>query len=92
MSAVRPRLVMSAESDDLHAEFGVDMTRFPTVGHLVSWATYAPKARQSAGKSKPGTMHRQPLAGQRPRRGRHRRVSAQDLPGIALPPPGPPPR
>src|SRR5499427_9221799 len=31
------------------------MTRFPTAGHLVSWAKYAPKARQSAGRSKPGT-------------------------------------
>src|ERR1700683_5636113 len=31
------------------------MARFPTAGHLVSWAKYAPKARQSAGKSKPAT-------------------------------------
>jgi hypothetical protein len=31
------------------------MTRFPTAGHLVSWAKFAPRARQSAGKSKPGT-------------------------------------
>jgi transposase len=31
------------------------LTRFPTAGHLVSWAKYAPKARQSGGKSKPGT-------------------------------------
>ena len=31
------------------------MTRFPTAPHLVSWAKYAPKARQSAGRSKPGT-------------------------------------
>ncbi len=31
------------------------MTRFPTAGHLVSWAKFAPQARQSAGKSKPGT-------------------------------------
>src|SRR5262249_41462339 len=28
---------------------------FPTAGHLVSWAKYAPKAKQSAGKSKPAT-------------------------------------
>ena len=40
---------------ELIAEIGVDMTRFPSAGHLVSWAKYAPKARQSAGKSKPGT-------------------------------------
>ena len=42
-------------AQELIAETGVDMTRFPTAGHLVSWAKYAPKARQSAGKSKPGT-------------------------------------
>jgi transposase len=44
-----------AGAQELIAEIGVDMTRFPTAAHLVSWAKYAPKARQSAGKSKPGT-------------------------------------
>ena len=44
-----------AGAQELIAEFGVDMTRFPTAGHLVSWAKYAPKARQSAGKNKPST-------------------------------------
>jgi transposase len=42
-------------AQEMIAEFGVDMTRFPTAGHLVSWAKYAPKARQSAGKHKPGS-------------------------------------
>jgi transposase len=42
-------------AQELIAEFGVDMTRFATAGHLVSWAKYAPKAKQSAGRSKPGT-------------------------------------
>ena len=42
-------------AQELIAEIGVDMTRFPTASHLVSWAKYAPKARQSAGKNKPGT-------------------------------------
>jgi transposase len=42
-------------AQELIAEIGVDMTRFPDAGHLVSWAKYAPKARQSAGKNKPGT-------------------------------------
>ena len=42
-------------AQELIAEIGIDMTRFPTAGHLVSWARYAPKARQSAGRSKPGT-------------------------------------
>jgi len=42
-------------AQELIAEIGVDMTRFPTAGHLVSWARYAPQAKQSAGRSKPGT-------------------------------------
>lgn len=42
-------------AQELIAEIGVDMTRFPTAGHLVSWAKFAPLARQSAGKSKPGS-------------------------------------
>jgi transposase len=42
-------------AQELIAEIGTDMTRFPDAGHLVSWAKYAPKARQSAGKNKPGT-------------------------------------
>src|SRR5262252_5051531 len=31
------------------------MSRFPTPAHLVSWARFAPKARQSAGKTRPST-------------------------------------
>jgi transposase len=42
-------------AQEIIAEIGTDMTRFPTAGHLVSWAKYAPRARQSAGKAKPGT-------------------------------------
>ncbi len=41
--------VMAAQ--DLLAETGADMSRFPTTGHLVSWANFAPRARQSAGRS-----------------------------------------
>jgi transposase len=44
----------TAGAQELIAEIGVQMARFPTAGHLVSWARFAPKARQSAGKSKPG--------------------------------------
>jgi len=36
----------------LIAEIGVDMTRFPTAGHLVSWARFAPGVKESAGKRK----------------------------------------
>lgn len=34
------------------AEIGVDMTRFPTAGHLCSWAKFAPGINSSAGKTK----------------------------------------
>jgi len=36
---------------DLIAEIGVDMSAFPTAGHLASWARVAPRARES-GKRK----------------------------------------
>ena len=42
-------------AQDLIAETGADMSRFPTPAHLVSWARFAPKARQSAGRSKAAT-------------------------------------
>ena len=34
------------------AEVGLDMTRFPTPGHLASWARFAPGVKQSAGRNK----------------------------------------
>src|SRR5262249_20211844 len=34
------------------AEIGLDMARFSTAGHLVSWAKYAPGVKESAGKKK----------------------------------------
>lgn len=42
------------------AEIGIDMTRFPTAGHLLSWAGLCPRLDESAGKrrstrTRPGT-------------------------------------
>ncbi|MFI7700589.1 IS110 family transposase [Nonomuraea sp. NPDC049480] len=34
------------------AEIGLDMSRFPTAGHLASWARFAPGVKESAGKKK----------------------------------------
>jgi transposase len=34
------------------AEIGVDMSRFPTAGHLASWARFAPGVKESAGRKK----------------------------------------
>jgi transposase len=34
----------------LIAEIGIDMTRFPSVGHLISWAGFCPRLDESAGK------------------------------------------
>ena len=36
----------------LVAEIGVDMTRFPSAGHLVSWAGLCPRNDESAGKKR----------------------------------------
>jgi transposase len=64
-AAVLPAVARLAEipgvSEDLAAgliaEIGLDMTRFPTPGHLVSWAGMAPVAHQSGprqGRAKKG--------------------------------------
>ena len=39
-------------AQELIAELGVDMAVFPTAGHLVSWAKFAPIDSQSAGRRK----------------------------------------
>lgn len=42
----------------LIAEIGVDMKRFPTAGHLASWARFAPVVNESAGKKKSSSTGR----------------------------------
>ena len=39
-------------AQDLIAEIGVDMSAFPTAGHLCSWARLTPRVTESAGKRK----------------------------------------
>jgi transposase len=34
------------------AEIGLDMSRFPTPGHLASWAKFTPSVKESAGKNR----------------------------------------
>jgi transposase len=36
------------------AEIGLDMTRFPTAGHLISWARLCPRTIQSGAREHPG--------------------------------------
>lgn len=42
----------------LLAEIGTDMSRFPTAGHLVSWAGLCPKNDESAGKRRSNRMRK----------------------------------
>lgn len=42
-------------AQELIAEIGVDLSRFPTPAHLVSWAKFAPIDNNSAGKKRGGT-------------------------------------
>jgi len=45
---------LSAET--IVAEIGIDMSRFPTAGHLISWAGLCPKNDESAGKRRSTRM------------------------------------
>src|SRR6266508_1664568 len=38
-------------AQEIIAEIGVEMARFPTADHLVSWAIFAPTLKASAGKT-----------------------------------------
>ena len=41
-------------AQEIIAEIGLDMARFPTPGHLVSWAKLSPRTIQSGAKNRPG--------------------------------------
>ncbi|HEU0128489.1 MAG TPA: transposase, partial [Pseudonocardiaceae bacterium] len=45
-------------AQELIAEIGVDVTRFPTAAHLVSWAKFAPIDHNSAGNKRGGSTGR----------------------------------
>jgi len=61
-AAVRLLTTMPGLSDTtarvLIAEIGTDMTRFPTVGHLISWAGLCPRLDESAGKRRSNRTRR----------------------------------
>jgi transposase len=58
LNAVTRLAAIPGLSEDLArsiiAETGLDMTRFPTAGHLVSWAGLCPSARQSGPRARAG--------------------------------------
>ena len=74
------------------AEIGRDMSRFPTAGHLISWAGLCPRNDESAGKRRSTRMrkgaawlkHPRPMRlGCRPQKGQ---LSAGAVPSSARPP------
>ena len=50
--------VSSLSAEVIVSEVGLDMSRFPTVGHFISWAGLCPKNDQSAGKRRSTRMRK----------------------------------
>ena len=48
----------SVSSHVVVAEIGIDMSRFPTPGHLLSWACMCPRNDESAGKRRSTRMRK----------------------------------
>ena len=76
------------------AEIGTGMTRFPTAGHLASWAHLAPGIKESAGQEERQRLHRsrQRLPGRHLGQRSRRRSQDQHVPGREIPAHRPPPR
>ena len=73
-------------AQDAIAETGADMTRFPTPGHLASWAGRTPLDQQSGKRAGPARhKQRQPLPRRRHRRDRRRGRQDPDPRGRPLP-------
>ena len=78
--------ISQAGAQGILAETGLDMSRFPTAGHLVSWAKLVPAHHPVRGPQ-PLRQDRQgqPLPQGHPRRGRRRGRQDRHLPGRAVP-------
>ncbi len=66
--ATIPGIATLTTADVIIAETGADMTRFPTAGHLASWAGTTPGSNESAGrvkstKTRPGNPYLQGALG-----------------------------
>ena len=48
--------ISSLSAEVIVAEIGIDMSRFPSEGHLISWAGLCPKNDESAGKRRSNRM------------------------------------
>ncbi len=61
-TAVRQLTTIPGISDlsarSIMAEIGIDMSRFPTSGHLISWAGLCPRNDESAGKRRSNRMRK----------------------------------